>query len=1382
MKTDRLMARFLAVFLASLLLLGSLFTVVGSVNPSSTNVGYITDRKTPTIPNTSTDSPASPATNTLESNSTAKYWLKLDTLQAHSSEKIYMGFAPTSMNLFNSYNVGESADLSANYGQYDDGSSVFPFYSNFSTLKGWLTYLPNGGSYSNFKGLQVQFNGYNSYGPGYVVSNSTFGPGTMFSAKVTSLSDSDNIGYINTKVLVNNNQNLAGAYIRLACSKTYPDQWNASGEANGCGNTYGYFLNKEGVPGIYAVKILSNEKSIQYYNDTNSSPIDKNAPVYPAHVGFYGDYAGISVNWAFVSNIPPNGIMPSVNFSGEVYSASSNSTVQTPSGITYISPVTITNNQNSTTNGTYQQSLALNISEFSQYESVTLQNVEFFYKNGTIIPSWLESNPLSNSGKLTVNVTPEKNSVILVDGKLYTPIHNTFQISNLSLGLHNVVAYNPYYGYNSTEANISASRIHAFLNLTLKEGSGIPGTYYPWSPVGPYKLLLPPPMVPPNGTQQANAGHLGLLAIDPLNPQIMYVGTGSRVNPSYGPFGYGGIYKTINGGKSWFPVDYGLPYELVTSILINPQNPNNILTALQYAGVYETQDGGGYWYKVANFTLLVGMTYENGTIFAGVGNENNSGAVVESSDFGQNWHTLLNTSNIVTTISISGKTIYATGGALWGSYDGGSTWVRSNNFSQNTFGVYSDPSNPMDVYLRLDNGSMFNSSNGGKSFSPDFALYGHTQIVFDPSNPKLIFAIGVYSALFSSNGGKTWENPFKVPGGSPVGDDQGAWFLTLKNVTRIYVLGDQGIYYTDNFGNTWIPDNSNLFNFLVYNFGINNNGSQIIASMQDYGGPQTQDGGEAWSFGNLSGPAGIPEGSIVYTNPYNSSWVYVYEPGATTVIESCDGGLIFNTSLKLNSITYRGNPPIYNSIFAANPHNKSKVYFGSLKGVYVGLDYGSKWNLLAGSPTNISSLFVSPNGTIFVSNLSGLYYFSGGKWYLSSGVRDLVGSLVFDPQNPRQVLLSVPTGQLDSSIYESKDGGISFSLISKNPFNFAFRPAREQGYGANPTQLIYMNISGAPLVATTPEGVYISQDNGTTWKPISYNLLSGMITFGEYVNNTLYVSTFGEGIMKLKIDSLSSLPGTINGVAPIGSVVTINGSQINLYDGHFRLFLKPGTYLINDTLSNGTIYTWNVSVNPLSVYNISVGEVSSKSYPVIFYESGLPSGIAWYVNVSNGQSLSSTTSTISFTETNGTYTYTVATSNKIYEPSPSSGSVTVNGGSQSIPATFSLVKYTVTFTESGLPSGTSWSVTFNGSTLSSTTNTISFTASNGTYSYSIGSASGYTASPSSANITVNGKNASQSITFSASSKISGTELNVMIGAVVAIAVIGSAIAVTRKKK
>jgi len=74
-------------------------------------------------------------------------------------------------------------------------------------------------------------------------------------------------------------------------------------------------------------------------------------------------------------------------------------------------------------------------------------------------------------------------------------------------------------------------------------------------------------------------------------------------------------------------------------------------------------------------------------------------------------------------------------------------------------------------------------------------------------------------------------------------------------------------------------------------------------------------------------------------------------------------------------------------------------------------------------------------------------------------------------------------------------------------------------------------------------------------------------------------------------------------------------------------------------------------------------------------------------------------------------------------------------------------KYTVTFTESGLPSGTSWSVTLNGNTESSTTNTITFSVPNGTYSYTIGSVSGYTVSPSSGNITVNGVSVNQAITF-----------------------------------
>lgn len=74
------------------------------------------------------------------------------------------------------------------------------------------------------------------------------------------------------------------------------------------------------------------------------------------------------------------------------------------------------------------------------------------------------------------------------------------------------------------------------------------------------------------------------------------------------------------------------------------------------------------------------------------------------------------------------------------------------------------------------------------------------------------------------------------------------------------------------------------------------------------------------------------------------------------------------------------------------------------------------------------------------------------------------------------------------------------------------------------------------------------------------------------------------------------------------------------------------------------------------------------------------------------------------------------------------------------------IKYAVTFTESGLPSGTKWGVTFNGQTQNSTSNSITFNATNGIYAFSIISPAGYTPDPSSGNVTVNGANVTQPVT------------------------------------
>jgi outer membrane protein assembly factor BamB len=89
-------------------------------------------------------------------------------------------------------------------------------------------------------------------------------------------------------------------------------------------------------------------------------------------------------------------------------------------------------------------------------------------------------------------------------------------------------------------------------------------------------------------------------------------------------------------------------------------------------------------------------------------------------------------------------------------------------------------------------------------------------------------------------------------------------------------------------------------------------------------------------------------------------------------------------------------------------------------------------------------------------------------------------------------------------------------------------------------------------------------------------------------------------------------------------------------------------------------------------------------------------------------------------------------------------------GDKTVTATFIQSTYTVTFTQTGLASGTSWSVTFNGNTQLSATDTISFTGiNNGNFAYSIATPAGYTLESPSATgtITVSGDNVSRSVSF-----------------------------------
>ena len=218
--------------------------------------------------------------------------------------------------------------------------------------------------------------------------------------------------------------------------------------------------------------------------------------------------------------------------------------------------------------------------------------------------------------------------------------------------------------------------------------------------------------------------------------------------------------------------------------------------------------------------------------------------------------------------------------------------------------------------------------------------------------------------------------------------------------------------------------------------------------------------------------------------------------------------------------------------------------------------------------------------------------------------------------------------------------------------------------------------------------------------------------------------------------------------------VTLNGSTQSSVTSSITFTVPNGAYAY--TVGTVSGYAASPLSGTITVSGAAVSQAiaftKQTTYPVEFSETGLGVGTSWTVTL-GGVAQSSTTNTITFSEPNGTYTYTVGSVSG-YTASPSSGSITVLGAALTIAVTFTAAvatTYSVTFSETGLPLGTSWAVTLSGGTTSSSTSTIVFTEANGTSSYTVGAVSGYGSSPSSGSVTVAGQAQTIQVTFTRSS-------------------------------
>jgi photosystem II stability/assembly factor-like uncharacterized protein len=640
-------------------------------------------------------------------------------------------------------------------------------------------------------------------------------------------------------------------------------------------------------------------------------------------------------------------------------------------------------------------------------------------------------------------------------------------------------------------------------------------------------------------------GSIGSVAVSDWDNNIIYVGGGEKTVRGNVSYGYG-IWKSMDAGKTWSNV--GLKNSRhVPRIKIHPKNPDLVYAAVMgdlykptaERGIYRSKNGGQTWEQVL-------FANENAGFVDLVMDPGNPRVLYASS-----WRI----KRTPYSLESGGK-----GSAIWKSTDGGDTWINLSKKEGLPSGIWGisgitvSPVNSNRVWTIIENedGGVFRSDDGGETWrkmnssrSLRQRAWYYTRIYADTQDEDKVYVLNVNYHV-STDGGQTFE-----ASNAPHGDHHDLWIAPEDNQRMI--IGDDGgaqvsfdagenwsSYYNQPTSQFYRVTTDNAFPYRIY--GAQQDNSTVRIAHRTGGRFIGESDWESTAGGESAHLAVDPANNdIVYGGSYDGFLTrYNHE---TEEIQAVNVWPDNPMGWGAEGMKYRfqWNFPIFFS-----PHDPNKIYTAS-NHLHSSTNGGQSWELISPDlTTNDTTKLGSSGGPITKDNTSVEYYctiFAAAESQHEEGViwtgsddglvqitRDggenwtnvtppslpkwtMINSIEIDPFNKGGMLFAgtrYKLGDYQPYLYKTTDYGATWTKITSGiPSDHFTRVVR-----ADPERQ-------GLLYAGTETGMYISFDNGDSWKPFQMNLPIVPITDLTIKDNNLIAATQGRSFWM--IDDLTPL-------------------------------------------------------------------------------------------------------------------------------------------------------------------------------------------------------------------------------------------------------------------